>query len=122
MAERVYTVLVSDISGEELLEGSGERLTFAVRGVEYEIDLTEKEAAAFDKAISPYLTNARRVGGRKRSTTASSASASRERSRTIRQWAKDQGMDVPPHAVAYRLPWCPRTRLPTRPSALQASR
>ena len=52
MAQRVITQLVSDLSGDEIVDGKGETIEFSYRGASYTIDLTEKEAAAFDKAVA----------------------------------------------------------------------
>jgi hypothetical protein len=42
-------------------DGATETVAFAYRGVNYEIDLSEKSAAALDEVLAPYLANARRV-------------------------------------------------------------
>ena len=49
MAEKVLTIIVSDLSGDET--NDGETVEFTYRGVSYAIDLTKEEAAAFDEAI-----------------------------------------------------------------------
>jgi hypothetical protein len=50
MAQRVITQLVSDLSGGEIADGRGETIELSYRGANYSIDLTDKEAAGFDKA------------------------------------------------------------------------
>ncbi|HNV40137.1 MAG TPA: Lsr2 family protein [Ornithinibacter sp.] len=49
MAEKVLTIIVSDLSGDET--NDGETVEFTYRGVSYAIDLTKEESAAFDEAI-----------------------------------------------------------------------
>ena len=46
MAEKVLTIIVSDLSGDET--NDGETVEFTYRGVSYAIDLTKEESAAFD--------------------------------------------------------------------------
>ena len=87
----MITQLISDLSGDEIAEGKGETVEFSYRGTSYKIDLTEKEAAAFDKAIAAYVDNATKVGGRRKS----SPSGSGYNARDVRAWAKSQGIDVP---------------------------
>ena len=93
MARRVITQLVSDLSGDEITNGKGESIEFSYRGASYSIDLTDKEAAGFDKAIALYLEHATKTGGRRRS--ASTGSKSDYSAKEVRVWAKAQGIDVP---------------------------
>lgn len=92
MAQRVITQLISDISGEEIAEGKGETIEFSYRGTSYKIDLTDKEAADFDKSIAKYLEQAAKIGGRRK---ASAGSPSGYSAKEVRAWAKAQGLDVP---------------------------
>ena len=92
MAQRVVTQLISDLSGVEIAEGKGETLEFAYRGTNYKIDLTEKEAAAFDEAIGTYVDSATRVSGRRKSPAARSNG---HNAKSVRAWAKKQGIRVP---------------------------
>lgn len=93
MAQRVITQLISDLSGDEIAEGKGETVEFSFRGTSYKIDLTEKEAAGFDKAIATYVDNATKVGGRRKSSAAGSKSD--YSAKDVRAWAKSQGIEVP---------------------------
>ncbi|OZD64694.1 hypothetical protein CH272_23920 [Rhodococcus sp. 05-340-1] len=102
MAKRVTTQLVDDIDGSVIDDESGETIEFAVRGVEYLIDLKAKNATEFHKKLDHYIQHATRVGGRKRKpspssgSTAAGGSAKRdpEQTRAIRQWAFDQGYEI----------------------------
>jgi hypothetical protein len=78
------------------LDGSkAERtISFAVDGITYEIDLSRKNANAFEKLLGPYVGAARKV----KPTRARRAGATSARSRSdladIRQWAQENGYDV----------------------------
>jgi hypothetical protein len=91
MAQRVITQLVSDLSGDEIAAGKGESIEFSYRGASYSIDLTDKEAAGFDKAIALYLEHATKTGGRRRSAGSKGDYSAKD----VRVWAKGQGIDVP---------------------------
>jgi Lsr2 len=90
MARSVITQLVSGLSGDEIAAGAGEAIEFSYRGASYSIDLTDKEAAGFDKAIALSLKHATKTGGRlgvraraRRATTAQRTSGSGRRRRAL---------------------------------------
>jgi hypothetical protein len=90
MAQRVHIVLVDDIDESE----AAETISFGIDGSSYEIDLSEKNAAALRDALAPYVGHARKVGGRRagrRTAEASDGPSARE----IREWARENGWDVP---------------------------
>jgi hypothetical protein len=95
MAQRVNVVLVDDIDGSDAVE----TVTFALDGVDYEIDLSEEHAGELRSAVSLYIGHARRTGGRRKSGRRSSAAATSEdaapSAADIRAWARDNGYDVP---------------------------
>jgi len=93
MAQRVITQLVSDLSGDDIASGKGETVEFSFRGTSYSIDLSDKEASAFDKAIAIYVEHATKTGGRRKSASAGSKSA--YNAKDVRTWAKSQKIDVP---------------------------
>ena len=96
MAQRVNVILVDDLDGED----ASETVTFALDGVDYEIDLNERNAQALRDSLARYIDAGRRASGKRRSAgrkgrrvaaggdTGPSASE-------IRQWARDNGWDVP---------------------------
>jgi hypothetical protein len=84
--------LISDLSGDVIEDGKGETIQFAYRGTSYSIDLTDKEAASFDKAMATYIENATKQGGRRRTTAAARRGY---QPKEVRAWAKSQGIDVP---------------------------
>lgn len=65
MAQKVQTILVSDLTGNEL-GADGQTVTFGFLGVDYEIDLSQTEADEFADTIQKYVNAARRIGGRRR--------------------------------------------------------
>jgi hypothetical protein len=91
LARLIVTPLVDDLDSDSATE----TVAFAYRGVNYEIDLSEKSTAALDEALAPYLANARRVRTKpatpRRAAAKSSASAS---PREVREWAKNMGIEV----------------------------
>ena len=89
MAQKVTVTLEDDLDGGP----AAETVRFGLGGAEYEIDLSKKNATAFRRKLAPYIEHARKAGrgpGRRPGRT----SSSRERSGSIRAWAKDQGIAV----------------------------
>ncbi len=92
MAQRVNVVLVDDLDGNE----ASETVNFGLDGVDYEIDLNDKNAAQLREALSVYVGHGRRTGGRRRTgQVASSRASSGASAAEIREWAKANGWDVP---------------------------
>jgi hypothetical protein len=89
MAQRVSVELEDDLDGGP----ADETLRFGLGGLDYEIDLSKKNASKFRRQIAPYIEHSRKAGrGRRRRPVR--AASSRERSGDIRAWAKDQGIAV----------------------------
>jgi hypothetical protein len=95
MAQRVNVVLVDDIDGSDATE----TVSFALDGVDYEIDLSDEHAEAIREAVSLYIGHARRTGGRRRSNRRASSGAGADSAGAsaadIRAWARENGWDVP---------------------------
>jgi hypothetical protein len=96
MAQRVNVVLVDDIDNSDAVE----TVSFALDGVDYEIDLSEQHAGELRNALSLYIGHGRRTGGRRRSGRRSSAPAATGNgdgasAAVIRAWARENGWDVP---------------------------
>jgi hypothetical protein len=100
MAQRVNVVLVDDIDGSDAVE----TVTFALDGVEYEVDLSEQNADKLRESLSLYIGHGRRTGGRRRSGGSGDQKSSRSRSSAssdgpsaseIREWARANGHTVP---------------------------
>jgi hypothetical protein len=97
MAQKTTVQLVDDITGETIEGGKGRTVVFAVDGVQYEIDLAEKQADKFVKALDPYVTHARKIGGRRAAATPSrGGKASRDYDpKAVRAWAQSNNVELP---------------------------
>jgi hypothetical protein len=95
MAKKVTVTLVDDFDGEGAAD---ETVEFALDGVNYEIDLTAKNAAKLRNDLKQWIEAGRRIGGRRRGRTTGSgrgrASIDREQSAAIRDWARRNGHSV----------------------------
>jgi hypothetical protein len=89
-------MLVDDIDGGE----ADETVRFAVDGVQYEIDLSMKNAAKMRDALACYVeagSKVGRAGGAVRVAAprgSGPATVDRDQNRAIREWAQGKGMDV----------------------------
>lgn len=97
MAKQVITLLTDDLDGGE----ADRTVEFGLDGVNYTIDLSEKNAGKLRKALDPYLNAATRVGragsdarGARRSGSAATGRASRDQNQAIREWATKNGYEV----------------------------
>jgi hypothetical protein len=89
MAQKITVALEDDLDGGP----ADESVRFGLGGVEYEIDLSKKNARAFRRQLAPFIEHARRAGRGARRRPGRTA-AGRERSGDIRAWAKGQGIAV----------------------------
>lgn len=97
MAERIVRQLIDDLDGSEISDGGGERVEFSVRGVDYQIDLSNANIAKLDKALKPYVDAAAKVRGRgtrRVKSTEAKAASTKERLSAIREWARKNGHEV----------------------------
>ena len=91
MAQRIQVILVDDIDGGE----ASETVSFALDGVSYEIDLSEKNAADLRDALSSYVGHARRLGGRSSGRRQSGARAGGANDTAAAcEWARQNGHQV----------------------------
>jgi Lsr2 len=90
VARETFVRLTDDIDGSEAVE----ELTFALRGVEYEIDLNAKNVAALDKALEKFITAGRRVRPVRGVTRRSPGTTPKEDLNALREWAKANGYKV----------------------------
>lgn len=89
MARTTVVVLEDDLDGAS----ADQQITFALDGVAYEIDLSNANADRLRGLLEPYVSKARRTGGRR------SHSTGKRRNRTewlsdVRAWARDNGHGV----------------------------
>jgi nucleoid-associated protein Lsr2 len=97
MAKQVITVLTDDLDG-----GDADRtIEFGFDGVNYTIDLSERNAGKLRKVLDPYLAVASRVGrtgvsGRLAhpARPARPSRANRDQNQAIREWAAKNGYEV----------------------------
>jgi hypothetical protein len=94
LAKETITQLTDDLDGSEAIE----EVTFAVRGVEYRIDLGAKNLAAFDKGLERFIKSARPVhqarAPRGRAKARSNGASQKSDVGAIRTWATDAGYAV----------------------------
>ncbi|HEY0803832.1 MAG TPA: Lsr2 family protein, partial [Pseudonocardiaceae bacterium] len=77
--------------------------TFGLDGAVYEIDLSDTNAGKLRDDLADFVASARRIGGRAkpatgstaaRSTSTNGSSRNREQTQAIRDWARNNGWDV----------------------------
>ena len=97
MAKQIITLLTDDLDGGE----ADRTVEFGLDGVNYTIDLSEKNAGKLRKALEPYLSAATRLGRSgavaptaRRAAPASSSRSSRDQNQAIREWANANGHPV----------------------------
>ena len=97
MAQKVNIVLVDDIDGSEATE----TVTFGLDGTSFEIDLNDTHAAGLRDVLAPFIGHGRKVGSAqrrgagRRSGSTGSAGNSGPSAKEIRDWARENGHDVP---------------------------
>ncbi len=89
MARHMQVILVDDIDGET----ADETVAFSLDGIEYQIDLSEDNAAALRDALAAYIDSARRIG-RKRGAKTGAGRAATGDTAAIRAWATENGIAV----------------------------
>lgn len=91
MAKKVTVTLVDDYDGTSK---ANETVHFSIDGVDYEIDLSTKNAGKLRGAVEPWSDKARKVGRSKRRGGKARTAADGERTAAIREWARAQGYQV----------------------------
>jgi len=90
----IKTVLVDDIDGSAL-PTSSTSTTFALNGVQYEIDLAPENVERLKEALAPFIKAGRKVGSASRGRASSgSRRSSRGDLAAIREWAAANGHKV----------------------------
>jgi Lsr2 len=99
MAKQATVRFIDDLDGSE---ASG-TFDFSLEGRNYQIDLSDENAAKLREALTPFIDAARKAGGRsggrgrsQRQTpsTEKPARSSREETQAIREWARQNGHQV----------------------------
>jgi Spy/CpxP family protein refolding chaperone len=89
MARNVQVVVSDDLDGSD----GAETVSFGFDGVSYEIDLTEKNRAKFEKAFQPYVQAGRRISRSRRPGSPRTTGPRIDRA-AIRVWANENGLNV----------------------------
>jgi Lsr2 len=87
MATKVLTTLQDDIDGSD----AAETVRFALDGVEWEIDLSERNANRLRNSLSVFIEHGRKVGGNRGRKPASST---RTDTQVVRKWARANDIEV----------------------------
>ncbi len=96
MATLHYTKVIDDLDGESVADGT---VDFSVGDTRYQIDLSSKNAQAFEKDLDRWIKAARKVGkatGAKKATKSHHAPAVKiddSQAAQIRQWAQGRDQD-----------------------------
>jgi hypothetical protein len=102
VAKKVTVIeeLVDDIDGDE----AKETITFGVDGVNYEIDLNDRNIRKFRRAVEPFVEHGRkaskRSGGTRRKAAAPAATTPTRSTNSqfdpavVRAWAAENGIEV----------------------------
>jgi hypothetical protein len=94
MAQKTVVLLEDDLDGGT----ADETVTFALDGVQYEMDLSTANAAGLREVLAPYVGAGRRIGGRavtrRRVGGGGPARTDREQLAAIRAWARGRGLEV----------------------------
>lgn len=85
MARKTKVSLIDDLDGSE----AAATVTFGLDGAIYEVDLNDVHAEELRALLEPWVTAGRRVGGRARPGTATAG-----RTKKIRKWALENGIEV----------------------------
>lgn len=96
MAEKVIRILIDDISGEEIPDGEGQRVTLGFEGNTYQLDLTSENLQELEDALAPYIEAGTKVSSssKPRQRAASGTGRSSKELAQVRAWAEENGYDV----------------------------
>jgi hypothetical protein len=74
-----------DIDGSDATQ----TIRFAIDGIEYEIDVSDRNANRLRNSLGDFIAYGRKVGGARRSTASGQVDT-----KAIRKWAKANGIEV----------------------------
>lgn len=97
MVQQIQTIIIDDIDGHELSAGQGRTIEFSFDGTTYSIDLSDKNAAAFEKAIGKYTQAATKLSraGRNSATPTRRGKKNDDLDLSaVRAWAESNGYEV----------------------------
>jgi hypothetical protein len=87
MATRVLTSLQDDIDGS----AATQTIRFALDGIEYEIDVSDRNANRLRNMMGEFIAHGRIVGGKR---ARNSASPDPVDTKAVRKWAEANGIEV----------------------------
>jgi len=90
VAKQTVVTLIDDLDGQV----AAETIDFSIDGASYEIDLSDKNAAALRDALAPYVGVARRVGRAARPVAGRAREGRAVDLGAVREWARAQGLQV----------------------------
>lgn len=90
MAQTVQIILEDDLDGGP----AEETVRFGLDGAQYEIDLSEGNAAKLREAVRPFIAKARRAQNKQAPKQARPTGKSNPDTAAIRQWARENGHPV----------------------------
>jgi FMN phosphatase YigB (HAD superfamily) len=94
MVQKVQVSVICDLPHSRETEGQ-ETVTFSFDGTAYEIDACAEHAKELRDKVAPFTEHARRASAQGRARKRQSqATASRQQSAQIREWAKSRGLKV----------------------------
>ncbi|MFI7587039.1 Lsr2 family protein [Spongisporangium articulatum] len=88
MASNTTVELIDDVDGK----AAAETVSFGLDGRDFEIDLSEKNAAALRKALDPWVAAGRKTSGRR--TRKPVQVATGVDNRAVRIWAAGNGIEL----------------------------
>jgi len=96
VARKVEVQLIDDLDGGK----AEESIKFALDGINYEIDLSKKNATKLRSGLEPFIGVAQKLGRmphpRAAGRTRGAAKSDREQNQAIREWAQRKGLEVSP--------------------------
>lgn len=96
MARKVEVQLIDDLDGSK----AEESIKFSIDGINYEIDLSKKNASKLRAGLEPFVNVAQKLGRtpspRVASRSRGAAKSDREQNQAIREWAQRKGLEVSP--------------------------
>ena len=90
MAQKVQVLLTDDIDGSD----AEHTVKFGWLGADYEIDVNAKNFAAFEKAITKYIENGRKISGGAKASKGQPKRKPEVDLNEVRAWATANGYEV----------------------------
>ena len=87
MATKVLTTLQDEIDGSKATQ----TIRFSLDGIEYEIDVSDRNANRLRNSMHDFIAHGRKVGGGRARKSASSGQVD---TKAVRKWAKANGIEV----------------------------